>query len=283
MQKVVNQNKATTFNQLSFTASPETKPNDLLSHYYNGLITMEAIRYYNSVLANPLIKDKKLDTPFQIGTKVLKPLSVLIKQTNDYLNDKDFIVTNPNNPTIVAFVFETLLETLIPLYFSIQQHFKPYLTEVYEKYEDFEMYVLENAGFKIQLTEVNKVSVSIAKSNNMGFSFGFKGDDTKLKNLVLTLCNHKNLLDEEVTKPEVLIDLLTASDIYKKQYHIKFGCNSNLATYIVDCFKKKLPKFTYSNIGNSNYFFTNTGTPVSASLLSNSKSNNPINKAPLTN
>jgi hypothetical protein len=205
-------------------------------------------------------------------------LSVLIKQTNDYLTDKDFTVSNPNNAAVASFVFETLIQTLIPLYFSIQQHFKPYLTEIYETYENFEMYVLENAGFKIQLTEINKEPVSIAKSNNMGFSFGFKGDETKLRNLVLTLCNHKNLLDEEVTKPEVLIDLLTAPDIYKKQYHIQFGCNSNLATYIVDCLKRKLPKFNYANIANSNYFFSSTGTPVAASLFSNSKSNNPLNK-----
>ena len=118
--------------------------------------------------------------------------------------------------------------------------------------------------------------ISIAKSDNKAFSFGFKGDVEKLKNLIKILCVHKNLLEETITKQEDFIALLTTKNITEKKYKIQIGCNSNLFTYIVDSLKRTLPKFSYSNIERCRYFYTDNGKPIKASLFSNSKSNNPI-------
>lgn len=278
LQKVVNQNKATTFNQLSFTASTAAKPTDLLSHYYNALITTEATRYYNSVLANPLIKDKKLDVPFQVGTKVLKPLSVLIKQTNDYLTDKDFKPSNPNNPTIVSFVFEALIQNLIPLYFSIQLHFKPYLTEVYESYEDFEIYILDNVSFNLKLIEINKEAELVAQPKSENLNFGFKADIDKLTNVVKTLNSRFNFLNENKTTVEDFINVFTAKNLKQLNKEVHLSCATTEFEYMMNHFQTVAPKFKPSIINKCKLFYSFDGTLIDDNLLYVTKNKSKISK-----
>ena len=134
-----------------------------------------------------------------------------------------------------------------------------------------------NELIKIDIVPTEEVK-SIAQSGDKPFSFGFKGDESKLRNLVSVLCNHKNLLDEAVTKPDDFIKLLTTKNINDSKYKIQIGCETNLFQHIADKLKTNFPKFTYANIGKCNYFFTKNDTPIKARLLSNSKSNNPVSK-----
>jgi hypothetical protein len=99
-----------------------------------------------------------------------------------------------------------------------------------------------------------------------------------LINLVKILCIYKNLLDESVTSQDDFTKLLLTKNISDKVYNIQIGCETNLFQYIVDKLKITSPKFTYANIGRCNYFKTKNGNPIQASLLSNSKSNNPLPK-----
>jgi hypothetical protein len=250
----------------------------ILQHYYKALIDAELIRYYNNALSNPFIKDYTLDVPFQIGEKCLKGIAVLCNQANNELIERGFSDQAPYTD-ITHFTLTYLRNNLTALYFAIQEPYKEHLNTVYNTEKDFCMYCIENTfSITLQKSKTPTEIISIAKSDNKAFSFGFKGDIADLTKLIKVLCVHKNLLDEEVTKPETLIELLTASDINTKTYKIKVGCKTNLFTYIAECLKKTFPKLTFANIDRCNYFFSENDAPIKQSLLSNSKSNNPISK-----
>lgn len=249
---------------------------NLLQHFYKTLIDTELIRYYNETLTNPFIKVNTLDVPFQIGEKSLKGIAVLCNQANNELIERGFADTAPFTD-ITHFTLTYLRNNLLALYFSIQEPFKEHLSTVYSDVQDFCMYCIDNPLIVTLLRSKTEI-VSIAKSDNKAFSFGFKGDIADITKLIKVLCVHKNLLDEEVTKPETFIELLTTSDINSKAYKIKVGCKTNLFTYIAECLKKTSPKLTFANIDKCNYFFSENDAPIKQSLLSNSKSNNPVSK-----
>ncbi len=270
----------TALQQLVFTidlpacSSPPT-------HFYAAVISAETLRVYNSFMQQSVNWDTSIDIPFQTN-RLLNSLKVLAKQTVEELEERAFTTVPNEQSSFIHFALYYLQHSLIQLYFSIQKVFEMNLTLV-TTLEDF--YSLDLGLPTAQIIHLkNSVIVpekeitSIAQSDNKPFSFGFKGDETKLRNLVSVLCNHKNLLDEAVTKPDEFIKLLTTKNINDRKYKIQIGCETNLFQHIADKLKTTFPKFTYANIGKCNYFFTKNGTPIKASLLSNSKSNNPVSK-----
>lgn len=270
----------TALQQLVFTidlpacSSPPTQ-------FYAAVITAETLRVYNSFIQQSVNWNTAIDIPFQTN-RLLNSLKVLTQQTVAELQERDFTTVPDEQSDFIHFALYYLQHSLIQLYFSVQDSFRECLKQV-TTLEDF--YSLDLGLPKAQIVELKKLAIvpieeitSIAQSNNKPFSFGFKGDETKLRNLVSVLCNHKNLLDEAVTKPDDFIKLLTTKNINDRKYKIQIGCETNLFQHIADKLKTNFPKFTYANIGKCNYFFTKNSTPIKASLLSNSKSNNPVSK-----
>lgn len=252
-----------------------------VTHFFAAIITAETLRVYNSFMQQSVNWNTSIDIPFQTG-RLLNSLKVLTQQTVAELKERDFTTVPGEQSDTVHFALYYLQHKLIQLYFSVQETFKDNLPQV-TTLVDF--YSLDLNLPKAQIIELKKLTTvpteevkSIAQSDNKPFSFGFKGDETKLRNLISVLCTHKNLLDETITKPDDFIKLLTTKDINDKNYKINIGCETNLFQYIVDKLKLTTPKFNYANIGRCNYFFTKNGNPIRASLLSNSKSNNPVSK-----
>ena len=252
-----------------------------VTHFYAVIISAETLRVYNSFMLQSVNWNTSIDIPFQTS-RLLNSLKVLTQQTVAELQERDFTPVPDEESSYIHFALYYLQHSLIQLYFSIQESFKGHLTHV-TTLEDF--YSLDLNLPKGQINELKKLAVvtieeikSIAQSNNKHFSFGFKGDETKLRNLISVLCTHKNLLDETITKHDEFIKLLTTKDINDKKYKIQIGCETNLFQHIADKLKTTSPKFNYANIGRCNYFFTKNGNPIRASLLSNSKSNNPVSK-----
>jgi hypothetical protein len=252
-----------------------------ITHFYAAVITAETLRVYNSFMQQSVNWNTSIDIPFQTD-RLLKSLKVLTQQTVAELKERNFTTVPGEQSDPVHFALYYLQHRLIQLYFSVQESFKDNLPLV-TTLEDF--YSLDLNLPKAQIIEFKKSALlphkevtSIAQSDNKPFSFGFKGDEAKLRNLIAVLCTHKNLLDETITKPDDFIKLLTTKDIKDKKYKIQIGCETNLFQHIIDKLKNKLPKLSYANIGRCNYFFTKNGNPIQASLLSNSKSNNQVSK-----
>ena len=254
---------------------------DPITHFYATIISAESLRIYNSFLLQSVHWESSIDIPFQTD-KLLNSIKILTQQTVAELEERGFTTVPDEQSNFIHFVLYFLQHSLIQLYFSVQESFKDYLVQI-TTLEDF--YSLDLNLPKVRINELKKIALapieeikSIAQSNNKPFSFGFKGEEAKIRNLILVLCTHKNLLDETVTKPDEFIKLLTTKDINDKEYKIQIGCETNLFQHIADKLKTTLPKFNYANIGRCNYFFTKNGIPIRASLLSNSKSNNPVPK-----
>ena len=252
-----------------------------VTHFYAAIISAETLRVYNSFIQQSVNWEASIDIPFQTD-RLLNSIKILTQQTVAELEERGFTTVPDEQSSFIHFALYYLQHSLIQIYFSVQESFKDYLVQI-TTLEDF--YSMDLNLPKVRINELKKLAVapieeikSIAQSNNKPFSFGFKGDEAKLRNLISVLCTYKNLLDETVSKPDEFIKLLTTKDINDKVYKIQIGCETNLFQYIADKLKTTTPKFNYANIGRCNYFFTKNGIQIQASLLSNSKSNNPVPK-----
>ncbi len=249
--------------------------------FYHKIISLETLRVYNTFCTKIQKYKNKVDIIFHT-TNALKNIKALAINTVKEIKAKGFVEVPTEQSELSHFVLQLLRQKLIILFFDIQELSKASLENT-TSIEDFYLLDLElPKNYLKELKQLEDVPIeeikSIAQSNNKPFNFGFKGDEAKLKNLILVLCVHKNLLDQATTKQGDLLELFTTKNIADKHYNIQFGCNTNLVTYIIDCFKRTLPKLSYSNIERSGYFFTDNGTPIKGSLLSNSKSNNQLSK-----
>lgn len=266
--------------QLVFTidlpacSSPQT-------HFYAAVISAETLRVYNSFMQQSVNWNTSIDIPFHT-IRLLNSLKVLTQQTIAELQERGFTTVPEEQSGFIHFTLYYLQHSLIQLYFSIQKVFEnhlPQVTTVEDFYSlDLGLPTAQIIHFKNSVIVPEKEITSIAQSDNKPFDFGFKGDEAKFRNLISVLCNHKNLLDEAVTKPDDFFTLLTTKNINDRDYKIQIGCETNLFQHIADKLKTTFPKFTYANIEKCNYFFTKNGKLIRASLLSNSKSNNPVAK-----
>ena len=250
-----------------------------ITKFYSKIISLEALRIYNAFHRHISKYQKQLDINYQTNS-ALRNIKALAIDVVKELKSRNLTEAPNEVSELTHFVLYLLRQHLTILFFDIQELSKENLTTTIS-IEDY--YLLDLGLPKHFIKELSKSEhtntqevISIAKSDNKAFSFGFKGDVEKLKNLIKILCVHKNLLEETITKQEDFIALLTTKNITEKKYKIQIGCNSNLFTYIVDSLKRTLPKFSYSNIERCRYFYTDNGKPIKASLFSNSKSNNPI-------
>lgn len=250
-----------------------------VTKFYSKIIGLETLRIYNAFYRHISKYQKPLDINYQTSV-ALKNIKVLAIEVVKELKLKDYTEAPNEASALTHFVLYFLRQHLTILFFDIQELSKQNLTNTIS-IEDY--YLLDLALPKNYIKEVvkNKNSdqievTSIAQSDNKPFSFGFKGEASKLKNLIKILCLYKNLLEESITTQEDFFALLTTKNINDKKYKVQIGCNSNLFTYVVDSLRRTLPKFTYSNIERCKYFYTDNAKPIKASLFSNSKSNNPL-------
>lgn len=250
-----------------------------ITKFYTKVIRLETLRIYNAFYRHISKYQKPLDINYQTSM-ALKNIKVLDIEVVKELKFRNYAEAPNEVSDLTHFVLYFLRQHLTILFFDIQELSKRNLTTI-TSIEDY--YLLDLGLPKHFIKELVKLGnsdekevTSIAQSDNKPFSFGFKGEKDKLKNLVKILCLYKNLLEESITTQEEFLTLLTTKNINDKKYKIQIGCNSNLFTYIVDALKKTHPKFTYSNIERCGYFYTDNGKPIKASLFSNSKSNNPL-------
>jgi len=243
--------------QLSFTC-PLQDPTTIQQHFYKAVIDAEVLRYYNATINNPLIKDESLDVPFQIGEKSLKGIAVLINSINNELSEKEYQAED-----LTCFSLEYLKSSLLILYFSIQEHFKSFLPDVYENVEDFYMYRMDNDSEIVEIKQLtfdknNKPIITTSKpSEPPKLTFGWKKTDTsKLQALFDDLCVDYNFLNEEETSVETLVELLTEKEIVPGKYKIYLGCQTTEFVFIMDNLGKAFQRLSPTNIEKSMSFWS---------------------------
>ncbi len=243
--------------QLSFSC-PLQEPSTIQQHFYKAVIDAEVLRYYNATISNPFIKDHSLDVPFQIGEKSLKGIAVLANSINNELAEKEYQAED-----LTCFSLDYLKNSLLILYFSIQENYKNYLPEVYETVEDFYLYKMDNDADIVELKQVlfDKNNQPIIQANKVieppKLSFGFKGKNINLlQTLFDDLSIDCNFLNEDKTKVETLVELLTSKEIIPGKISIYLGCKTTVFVFIIDNLNKQFQRLTQTNIEKSMSFYS---------------------------
>jgi hypothetical protein len=238
----------------------------LINTYYQELIDLEALRYYNEVISNPHIQVPELDVPFQVGHVVLKGIASLANNVNNELMERKMAgeFDSENNQTEFALVF--LRNKLIALYFSIQENYKEYLKDLFNDIEEFYSYCFDESSDKAILS--NSVTTRniapepttksfITKTAKPKLSFGFKSDTKEnLANLFNDLCIDYHFLNEEMTSVEDLVDLLISKDIEAAKTNIHLACPTTVFVHVIDSLSRIFPKLTAAAVANAQVFIT---------------------------
>lgn len=257
LHKVIQPLNINSFKSLSFSCLLQ-EPTTIQQHFYKAVIDAEVLRYYNATINNPLIKDQSLDVPFQIGEKSLKGISVLLNSINNELSEKEYQAED-----LTCFTLEYLKSSLLILYFSIQEHFKSFLTDVYESVEDFYLYKMDNDSEIVEIKQLpldknkNPIITTSKSSEPPKLSFGWKKTDTsKLQALFDDLCVDYNFLNEEETSVATLVELLTEKEIVPGNYKIYLGCQTTEFVFIMDNLGKAFQRLSPTNIEKSMSFWS---------------------------
>lgn len=133
-------------------------------------------------------------------------------------------------------------------------------------------------------TKLDAVSSSVPATEIQTFKFGFKQFTNKdkiaaLKSCILQLCDEVNLLNEEFTSPDDLLDILTKNRIKPpSQNKIRLDCETTQFGYIVDKLEPYFSNLNPKTIQHSGCFYSKKDTPITANNLYRNKSDNPRKK-----
>lgn len=273
-----NQNKGINFTIPHFNVDvPESY--DLPSSFMAKLIESETLRFYNEVLSNKFIIDVAKDTQFQIGHKVLKSILGLIEELRENLKENNIVISpSLTFSNISVFTFVYLHNRLLALYFSIQLHYKDNLQIEFKDEAELYLYKFGVMECPVTLIEqsntfVNKLGSITPKSipTSKKLNFDFKGDDTRLKDIVKSLCLQFNFLQDTNSSQKEFIEVFTTKDLKNCNVKIQIACQTNMFTLIQDNLKKLAPNFKDAIIEKSNLFYSQNGTKLTAQNLSKSR------------
>lgn len=260
--------KETSLNQLSFTWE-FPKYFDIISQYYFLLINAEALRFYNTVLHEATAWTDLVDIKYQVG-KILNGIKVLAKQTSEELREHSEQSNQHKENDATIFALFHLKQTLIQLYFSIQDAFKVSLGQVITL-EDFYIIELEepltNIFTLIYIGEPKLTKEPIRKKTTR-LSFGFNNKPEKIKVLINALCFKVDLLQEEKSPADLLIDLMLSKDIKPGKVKIYLGCDNKTFRYVINSLSIYFDSLTLSKIESSQSFFSKSDKLIKANDLS---------------
>lgn len=136
--------------------------------YYLTLISLESLRFYNSVIFASENWSDITDVRYQVG-KILNNLKVLSKQTAEELKIREYDFNEIKLADDVGITLQTLLQSLITVYFNIQSQFQKSLEHIITL-KDFYLLNLELPEYSIQYFENNEIAKEADKLQINSFS-----------------------------------------------------------------------------------------------------------------
>lgn len=269
----------TVLQQLLFnTELPKYK--DSITQFYYTLITAETLRLFNVILQQAAKWSDPIDIRYQVG-KSLTNIRVLAKQTASELNEQGFTSAPDEQSSFIHFALYYLKHSLIQLYFSIQESFKESLVQV-TTLEDF--YLLDLEEPLSNLVELKHAVVAgqtskEKKGKKEKLTFGFNGNKEKLKSVINSLCTQVELLKEDVSPADMLVQLLLSNDIKPGNVQIHLDCDNKNFRYVVQKLAPYFNTLSFINIEHSKSFYSKKGTLLKANNFSKARSFDPKAKA----
>lgn len=109
------------------------------------------------------------------------------------------------------------------------------------------------------------------------FSFGFNGDQAKLKSVLIALHKYIELLNEDKSTVEDLFNVLTSKNLELGASQIHIGCQTNLFNHVWRKLKPKFNNLGATTLAASNLFYSKSDTLLSKSNLEKKVSDYPEN------
>lgn len=102
---------------------------DPVTQFYQKVISIEALRFFNAYLQQAANWIDPIDIYHQVNN-TLTSIRVLASQTNEELQERGFASVPDVQSDFIHFTLYTLKQTLTALFFGVQERFKTQLTEI---------------------------------------------------------------------------------------------------------------------------------------------------------
>jgi hypothetical protein len=261
------------------------KGKDPVTHFYSALVSAEILRVYNSFMQQSVNWNDSIDIPYQSG-KLLNSIKVLTQQTSAELQERGFTAVPGEQSSFIHFTLYFLKHSLIQLYFSVQGSFKDNLAQVTTLEDFYSLDLVEPFSNHLELkyaADVTGQTIKEKKSKNEKLTFGFNGKKEKLTSLINSLCAQVELLKENVSPADMLIQLLLSSDIKPGNVQIHLDCDNKNFRYVIQKFALYFNSLSFVNIEHSKSFYSKGGTLLKANNFSKARSFDPKAKATIDN
>lgn len=264
------------------------KYKDSITQYYYLLITVENLRYYNMLLQQSASWTELADVRYQAGT-ALKNIKALTIQSSKELKARGFTSLPDEHSDFVHYALHYLKLSLTQLYFSIQDSFKEKLLNVTTP-EDFYILDLEEPQAAIpdliyKGSQVKQEQGSKSKDKRLSFGFNITKNNNreKLKSVINSLCTQIELLKEDISPADMLIQLLLSNDIKPGKVQIHLDCDNKNFRYVIEKLAPHFSSLSFVNIEHSKSFYSKRGTLLKANNFSKAISFDPKEKAKIDN
>lgn len=261
------------------------KGKDPVTHFYSAVITDETLRVYNSFMQQSVNWNDSIDIPFQAG-RLLNSLKVLTQQTSAELQERGFTAIPDEQSGFIHFALYYLKHSLIQLFFSVQDSFKGKLTEVTTLEDFYSLDLVEPFSNHVELKYATDVTGQISKEKKGGkekLTFGFNGKKDKLTSVINSLCTQIELLKENVSPADMLIQIFLSNDIKPGNVQIHLDCDNKNFRYVIQKFAPYFNSLSFVNIEHSRSFYSKGGTLLKANNFSKARSFDPKAKADIDN
>ena len=249
--------------------------------FYNYLISNEVTRLMDLLYRFHLGATTNIEKKYVINN-LSEKLKHLIKEATKSL---DLIENNEDSTYIISILRLSLVRFLLEIENVFISYLNTPITTDEELYFDLlndeipEQSIYEFSNLLNLITSSFDISETDDFSNSNKLSFNFNGNKVRLLNVITQLNSQIELLNDDVTTPQGLFDVLTAKDLLQPLPKILFNTETTQVRYVFDKLSPSFSNLTMALIVKTELFYSKSNKePLTKSNLSSSKISHPKNK-----
>jgi len=253
---------------------------DGITKFYQSLIDLEILRVFNCFFydSQKWVDDDILNYNTEM---LLRDIKRYLNRTTNKIHELGFTSIDQKEMPFIPFVLYYLKYQLINLYSSVQEAHKEKLT-VTINVQDLYLTVLKEKKSQIRdiyPTFKTPIGAKTQKSKPPRLSFGCNIKKEKLSPIIIRLCDEIQLLNEDISPADELLDLLYSRDIKAGTKKIRINCDNKNFRYIIEKLMQFFDNLTFINIERSQSFYSKKEKLIVSNDLSKARSYNPKLKA----
>ncbi|MFT3903927.1 MAG: hypothetical protein QM727_12190 [Niabella sp.] len=253
---------------------------DGITKYYTDLINLEALRIFN-IYSTEAKQWTDVDIINYRTEMLLRDIKRFLIRATEKIQELDFTSVEQKDLPLIPFVLYYLKYQLINLYFSIQELHKDKLIENIDVNYLY-LTILNEKKSQIRYiypTVKTKPDTKTGKSQITKLTFGCNLKKEKLRPIINQLCDEIDLLNEDISPADELLDLLFSRDIKPGVKKIQTNCDNKNFRYVIEKLIPHFDNLTFINIEHSQSFYTKKGKIFTSNDFSKAKSHDPKLKA----